>query len=45
MKSNSIILSKVLTKQQRIAQNAERLPEVSFTSIAYHMDLGWLYEA
>jgi len=41
----SIIRGKVLTKQEQIALNAKRLPEVSFTSVAYHMDLEWLYEA
>ena len=35
----------VLTKQQRIAENARTHPEVAFTSLAYHMDLEWLYEA
>lgn len=33
---------KVLTKQHRIAKNARRLPLVSFTSLAYHMDMDWL---
>jgi len=35
----------VSTKQRRIAENAKRLPEVSFSSLAYHMDVWWLYEA
>jgi RNA-directed DNA polymerase len=35
----------VLTKQQRIAQNARRHPEVSFTSLAYHIDMEWMREA
>jgi RNA-directed DNA polymerase len=35
----------VLTKQRRIAELARIHPEVSFTSLAYHIDLGWLYEA
>jgi RNA-directed DNA polymerase len=35
----------VLTKQKRIAENAKRLSEVSFTSLSYHMDLGWMREA
>jgi RNA-directed DNA polymerase len=35
----------VLTKQRQIAENAERSPEASFTSLAYHMDIKWLYEA
>ena len=35
----------VLTKQQRIAENARIHPEVAFTSLAYHMDVEWLYEA
>jgi len=35
----------VLTKQERIAQLAKIHPEVSFTSLAYHIDLKWLLEA
>jgi len=35
----------VLTKQQRIAQNARRDPEVSFSSLAYHIDMEWMGEA
>lgn len=35
----------VLTKQEQIAENAKILPGVSFTSLAYHMDLEWLHEA
>ena len=35
----------VYTKQQRIAELAKQLPEVSFTSLAYHIDLEWLKEA
>ncbi len=35
----------VSTKQQRIAKLARIHPEVSFTSLAYHIDLNWLYEA
>jgi RNA-directed DNA polymerase len=35
----------VSTKQLRIAENAKRLPEVSFSSLAYHMDERWLFEA
>ena len=35
----------VLTKQQRIAENARIHPEVAFTSLAHHMDLEWLHEA
>jgi RNA-directed DNA polymerase len=41
----AIIAKNVLTKQAQIALNAKRLPEVSFTSLAYHMDIGWMYEA
>jgi len=36
---------KVYTKQQRIAQLAKQMPELSFTSLAYHIDLEWLQEA
>jgi len=35
----------VLTKQRRIAELARIHPEVSFTSLAYHIDVQWLYEA
>jgi len=35
----------VSTKMEQIALNAKRLPEVSFTSLAHHVDLRWLYEA
>jgi len=35
----------VLTKQRRIAELAARHPDVSFTSLAYHVDAEWLAEA
>ena len=35
----------VSTRQQRIAELARIHPEVSFTSLAYHMDVRWLREA
>ena len=35
----------VSTRQQRIAELARIHPEVSFTSLAHHIDLRWLYEA
>lgn len=35
----------VYTRQQRIAQLARIHPDVSFTSLAYRIDLTWLYEA
>ena len=35
----------VSTKQRRIAELARIHPEVSFTSLAYHVDLRWLHEA
>ena len=38
-------LKTVSTKMQQIAQNAERMPQVSFTSLSYHMDMEWMYEA
>ena len=38
-------LKSVLTKQQRIAELAQRLPNLAFTSLAYHIDLQWLEEA
>jgi group II intron reverse transcriptase/maturase len=38
-------LEKVLTVQQRIAEVAQRSPEIAFTSLAHHIDLQWLEEA
>jgi retron-type reverse transcriptase len=38
-------LGKVSTKMQQIAINAERMPQASFTSLAYHLDMEWMYEA
>lgn len=35
----------VFTKQQRIAQLARQSPEMSFTSLAYFIDIDWLREA
>lgn len=35
----------VYTKQQRIAALAKQLPDVSFTSLAYHIDEEWMKEA
>lgn len=35
----------VSTKHQRIAEWAKRSPQTSFTSLAHHIDMGWLYEA
>ena len=35
----------VSPKMEQIALNAKRLPDVSFTSLAHHIDLRWLYEA
>jgi retron-type reverse transcriptase len=35
----------VSTKMEQIALNAKRLPDVSFTSLSYHIDLAWLFEA
>jgi len=35
----------VSTRQQRIAELAKQSPEMGFTSLAYHIDLRWLYEA
>ena len=42
MRSNS---TEVSTKQQRIATLAKRSPDMAFTSLAYMMDLDWLFEA
>ena len=35
----------VSTKQRRIAELARIHPDVSFTSLAYHVDLEWLRQA
>ena len=35
----------VSTKRQRIAELARRNPEMSFTSLAHHIDIDWLREA
>jgi RNA-directed DNA polymerase len=35
----------VLTLQQRIAERAQRSPELGFTSLAHLIDLEWLYRA
>ena len=35
----------VSTKQKRIAENAQNLPEASFTALAHHIDIAWLREA
>jgi retron-type reverse transcriptase len=35
----------VSTRQRRTAESAKKLPEVSFTSLAQHRDIWWLYEA
>jgi group II intron reverse transcriptase/maturase len=35
----------VYTKQQRIAELARLMPDASFTSLAYHIDLEWMEEA
>ena len=37
--------STISTKLQRIADLAKRHPELSFTSLAYHIDIDWLKEA
>ena len=42
MRCNS---TEVSTKQQRIATLAKRSPDMAFTSLAYMMDLDWLFEA
>ena len=35
----------VSTKQQRIAELAEQMPDVVLTSVSHHIDVGWLEEA
>lgn len=42
MHRNSITVS---TKQRRIAELAKQSPEMAFTSLAYFMDIEWLFEA
>ena len=42
MRCNS---TEVSTKQQRIATLAKQSPDMAFTSLAYLMDLDWLFEA
>jgi len=42
MHRNSITVS---TKQRRIAELAKQSPEMAFTSLAYFMDIDWLFEA
>ena len=42
MHCNSISVS---TKQRRIAELASQSPDMSFTSLAYLMDIDWLFEA
>ena len=43
--TNAQQFGKVLTVQQRIAEVAQRSPEVAFTSLAHNIDLQWLEEA
>jgi RNA-directed DNA polymerase len=35
----------VSTKQQRLAELAQQSPQMAFTSLNHHLDLGWLVEA
>jgi len=35
----------VSTKQERIAKLAAQIPKMSFTTLAHHIDIGWLHEA
>jgi RNA-directed DNA polymerase len=35
----------VSTKMEQIALNAKRLSDVGFTSLSYHIDMVWLFEA
>lgn len=41
----SEIEDSVSTKQQRIVENARNLPEASFTAVAHHIDVEWLWVA
>ena len=38
-------MDSVSTKQRRIAELAKQSPQMSFTSLAYMMDVSWLREA
>ena len=38
-------MGSVSTKQRRIAELAKQSPQMSFTSLAYMMDVAWLREA
>lgn len=38
-------LSSVSTKQQRIAELAKQIPQMSFTTLNHHMDLSWMVGA
>jgi RNA-directed DNA polymerase len=38
-------VSTVSTKQQRIAELAKQTPQMTFTTLAHHMDVAWLREA
>jgi RNA-directed DNA polymerase len=38
-------LGDMSTRQQRIAELAKQAPQMGFTSLAHHIDLGWLYQA
>ena len=43
--SNAPTFDRVSTKRQRIAQLARQSPQTSFTTLAHHIDLEWLYTA
>ncbi len=38
-------LGDMSTRQQRIAELAKQAPQMGFTSLAHHIDIGWLYQA
>lgn len=42
---NAQTFDHVLTKRQRIATLAQRMPKISFSSLAHHIDIDWLREA
>ena len=42
---NARTLESVSTKRRRIAMRAKRSPEMSFTTLAHHIDLAWLRSA
>ena len=38
-------LDPISTRRQRIAELARRSPQAAFTTLAHHIDIGWMHEA